>query len=126
MLCLFQDLRHALLAVIAIVFNLLIDLDDLTEQSFVLDDLGIGCHIDRHRHSCDQITDIFQTCHFRRHILFPQLILQGDQIHRLSAIIKFYNGFKQDAILLMIEIILCQNFRCRQDRITIHNHGANN
>ena len=37
---------------------------------------------------------------------------------------QLHHGIKNDTVLLAVEIITVQNFRCRHDRILIHDHGS--
>ena len=105
LLCLFQDLFQGFVFQIAGVGCLLIDLDEPAQDRLILDDLRVifdicGCLCAR-----EKFPDIFHAADLRRDILFFQMLLQGDQVHRTAFFEKLHHGIKQDSIRGLVEIL---------------------
>ena len=81
-------------------------------------------HVGRGGDRIQKVSDKFQAADLRRHIFFPQALLQSDQIYRFSLIIKFQHGVEKDTILALVKIFTCNDFRGCHDRIPVHDHGT--
>ena len=122
LLCLFQDLFQGFVFQIAGVGCLLIDLDEPAQDRLILDDLRVifdicGCLCAR-----EKFPDIFHAADLRRDVLFLQMLLQGDQVHRAPFLEKLYHSVKEYPVRCLVEIIACEHLRGHHHSILIHKH----
>ena len=104
--------------------NLFVHLNQTPEHSLFGYDIGIMLDICRSRHRSDQISDIFRAAYLWRNILFPQPVLQSNQIHRFPFIIQLYHRFKESPALFAVKIFFRHYFRSCHNRILVHDHSS--
>ena len=86
--------------------------------------LCIGICICRGQCRSQQIFDKLQTADLRRYVFFTQKILQRDQIYRFAVIIKLYDRIKNNAVLMLIEIVSAYDLGGFDDGFLIHEHST--
>ena len=80
----FQNFLQGTIFQVAGVGDLLIEFDQPAQGCLFLDDLRIGFCVCRGLEACQDILRELQAADLRRNILLFQVLLQCDQIHRLS------------------------------------------
>ena len=104
-----HDLIYAVFSGITRGGDLLIYFNEPAQRSFFRHDLRIRFYIDRSRHSSDQLSRKFQAADFRRHILFPQPVLQSHKVDRAVLRVQLHHRFKQNSILFLVKILRRQD-----------------
>ena len=119
-----QNVFQLLLAGIAGVGDLLVDPDQLAQHGFLPYNLRVSPHVGGGGNGGDNVPQSLQAGHLRRHVLLLQTILKVDHVHRLAFIEQLHHALKHDAVLALVKIILCDDLGSRNDRVPVHEHGA--
>ena len=119
-----QNVLQTFFPHIAGIGDLLVQPDQFAQGGLFSHNIGIIFDIGRSGHHPQQIPDELQAAHLRRHILLLQLVLQCDQIHRITLVVEFHHSLKQDAILLIVEIVPQDNLRSHHNGLPVHDHGT--